>query len=76
MHPAAPPFHIAHGEADHFVPVRQSRQLAEALRAAAVTVEYTEVPGADHLWTNAPDPGPIFNAAVDFAHRVTTRATP
>lgn len=70
VHPAAPPFHIAHGDADRFVPAAQSRQLAEALRAAGVTVEFTEVPGADHLWMNAPDPEGIFDAAVDFAHRV------
>lgn len=69
----APPFHIAHGDADRFVPAAQSRQLAETLRRAGVPVEYTEVPGADHLWMNAPDPEAIFDAAVDFARRVTAR---
>jgi acetyl esterase/lipase len=73
VHPGAPPFHIAHGDADRFVPVGQSRQLAAALRGAGVTVEFTEVPGADHLWMNAPDPEGIFDAAVDFARRVTAR---
>jgi acetyl esterase/lipase len=69
----APPFHIAHGDADRFVPAAQSRQLASALRDAGVAVEFTEVPGADHLWMNAAEPEKIFASAVDFARRVTAR---
>jgi acetyl esterase/lipase len=64
----------AHGDADRFVPVAQSRQPASALRAAGVAVEFTEVPGADHLWMGAPAPGALFDAAVDFARRVTRGA--
>ena len=75
VHPGAPPFHIAHGDADRFVPAAQSRQLAERLRGAGVPVEFTEVPGADHLWMNAPDPEAIFDAAVGFVRRVTARPT-
>jgi acetyl esterase/lipase len=71
VHPAAPPFHIAHGDVDRFVPVAQSRQLADSLRGAGVAVEFTEVPGADHLWMNAPDPEAIFGSAMDFSRRVT-----
>jgi acetyl esterase/lipase len=71
VHPGAPPFHIAHGDTDRFVPSAQSRQLAERLRGAGVPVEFTEVPGADHLWMNAPDTEAIFDAAVDFVRRVT-----
>jgi acetyl esterase/lipase len=74
IHPGAPPFHIAHGDADRFVPAAQSRQLASALREAGVAVEFTEVPGADHLWMNAPDPEALFESAVDFARRVTRGA--
>jgi acetyl esterase/lipase len=74
VHPGAPPFHIAHGDADRFVPAAQSRQLAAALRDAGAVVELTEVPGADHLWMGAPDPEAIFDAAVDFARRVTRGA--
>jgi acetyl esterase/lipase len=74
IHPGAPPFHIAHGDADRFVPAAQSRQLAAALRDAGVAVEFTEVPGADHLWMGAPAPGALFDAAVDFARRVTAGA--
>jgi acetyl esterase/lipase len=76
VHRGAPPFHIAHGDADRFIAAAQSRQLADALRAAGVAVEFTEVPGADHLWMNAPDPEAIFDSAVDFARRVTAGLVP
>jgi dipeptidyl aminopeptidase/acylaminoacyl peptidase len=71
VHPAAPPFHLAHGGRDRFVPAAQSRQLAEALRAAGVEVELTIVPEADHMWLEADDPQAVFAAAVAFARRVT-----
>ena len=71
VHPGAPPFHIAHGAADRFIPAAQSTQLADALRSAGVEVEYTLVPGTDHLWMGAPDPEGLFSAAVAFARRVT-----
>jgi acetyl esterase/lipase len=73
VHAGAPPFHIAHGDADRFVPVGQSRQLADALRAVGVEVELTEVPGGDHMWMNVPRGEEIFADAVDFVRRVTTR---
>ena len=73
VHAGAPPFHIAHGDADRFVPVAQSRQLADALRDAGVEVEFTEVPGGDHMWMGVPDVEAIFDAAVDFVRRVTAR---
>lgn len=71
VRPGAPPFHIAHGLADRFVPVEQSRQLAKALEAAGVATELELVPGADHMWREAPDPEAIFRRAVDFVRRVT-----
>jgi acetyl esterase/lipase len=71
VHAGAPPFHIAHGDADRFVPAAQSRQLAEALRAAGADVEYTEIPGADHMWMGARHPEAIFDAALNFVRRVT-----
>ena len=74
VHQGAPPFHIAHGDADRFVPAAQSRQLTAALRDAGVAVEFTEVRGADHLWMGTPDPETIFDAAVDFARRATPRS--
>ena len=76
VHPGAPPFHIAHGDVDRFVPVAQSRQLADRLRGAGVAVEFTEVPGADHLWMNASDPEEIFGSAMDFSRRVTASRAP
>jgi len=71
VHPGAPPFHIAHGTEDRFVPAAQSRQLADALRAAGVPVELALIPGSDHMWIDAPDPDAILDAAVDFARRTT-----
>ena len=76
VHADAPPFHIAHGAADRFIPAAQSAQLADALRAAGVEVEYRPVPGTDHLWMGAPDPEGLFAAAVTFARRVTADPAP
>jgi acetyl esterase/lipase len=70
VHPGAPPFHLAHGADDRFVPTEQSCELAEALRKAGVPVTLDVVPGADHLWRGATDPEAVFTAAVDFARRV------
>ena len=70
VHAGAPPFHIAHGADDRFVPVGQSRELAAALGGAGVTVDLTIVPGADHRWRDATDPESILTAAIDFARRV------
>jgi acetyl esterase/lipase len=70
VHGAAPPFHLAHGADDRFVPAGQSRELADALRAAGIRAQLTIVPGADHMWRDAADPERIFTAAVDFSRRV------
>ena len=70
VHAAAPPFHLAHGTADRFVPAGQSEELAEALRRAGVPVELDHVEGADHMWQGAPDPERIFARALDFVRRV------
>jgi acetyl esterase/lipase len=70
VHAAAPPFHIAHGTVDRFVPVGQSEELAGALRRAGVPVELDLVEGADHMWQGATDPEGIFTRALDFARRV------
>lgn len=70
VHPDAPPFHLAHGTDDRFVPTGQSRELAAALEAAGVPVELHLVPGADHMWLGASDPEAILAAAVDFTRRL------
>lgn len=43
-----PPFLIAHGDADKLVPVKQSQDLHEALKAAGVECELIVVKGAGH----------------------------
>jgi len=72
VHAGAPPFHLAHGADDRFVPVGQSHELADALRDAGVPVELTIVDGADHMWRDATDPEAILAAAVDFSRRLLT----
>jgi predicted peptidase len=42
------PTWIFHGDADHTVPVEQSRRMAAALRALGAPVQYTELAGVDH----------------------------
>lgn len=42
------PTWIVHGEVDQVVPVAESRQAAEAMRAAGGDVRYTELIGVDH----------------------------
>ena len=42
------PVFMVHGDADALIPVEQSRQLVQKLRACAATVDYTELAGGDH----------------------------
>jgi acetyl esterase/lipase len=45
----APPFLIAHGDQDTYVPVEQARELAKRLRNISTSpVVYAELPGAQH----------------------------
>lgn len=68
------PFLIAHGTADVAVPVTQSEELADALRAAGVSVEFTTVPGAGHMWGGVADTAPLLEQALEFVGRVTSTA--
>jgi acetyl esterase/lipase len=43
-----PPFLIMHGDRDPLVPIAQSRELAEALKAAGVDVTFEVIKGAGH----------------------------
>ena len=70
-HAGGPPFHIAHGTADEHVPFAQSEALAVALGAAGTDVEFHPVPEGRHFWQGVSDTDPLFDAALDFAHRVT-----
>jgi acetyl esterase/lipase len=62
----APPILLMHGDADDLVPATQSIRLAEALRTAGAPVELDLVPGARHMWTDAPDVGAIVDRSVEF----------
>lgn len=73
VHAGAPPFHLAHGEDDAFVPVGQSIAFAETLRGAGVDVQLQLVPGVDHLWRGLDDPATVFDPAIAFLARVAHR---
>ena len=48
------PVWVFHGEADDTIPVTESRQMVEALKAAGGNVRYTEYPGVKHnSWDKA-----------------------
>jgi acetyl esterase/lipase len=47
---SAPPFFLAHGTADRFVPPAQSESLAAALEGAGAAVELLLIEDADHMW--------------------------
>ena len=69
----APPFFLAHGTADRFVPAAQSTTLAAALEAAGADVELLLIEGADHMWL-LPDKSPaaaqeVLAATIDFFRR-------
>jgi dipeptidyl aminopeptidase/acylaminoacyl peptidase len=49
------PILLVHGKADRRVPVKQSRMMADALKAVGKTYEYDEQPLADHHFTRAAD---------------------
>lgn len=72
VHPAAPPFLIWHGTADTLVSISHGEQMAAALEAAGVPVDFVAVEGAEHFWTDAPDLEAVFVAARDFAIRITS----
>lgn len=69
----APPFFLAHGTADRFVPAAQSTTLAAALEAAGADVELLLIDGADHMWS-LPDKSPaaaqkVLDATIEFFRR-------
>ena len=69
----APPFFLAHGTADRFVPPAQATTLAAALEAAGADVELLLIEGADHMWP-LPDKSPaaaqkVLDATIDFFRR-------
>lgn len=60
----APPFFVAHGDQDTYVPVTEARRFVERLRATSDSpVVYAELPGGQHsfdLWRSL-----RFEAVVD-----------
>jgi dipeptidyl aminopeptidase/acylaminoacyl peptidase len=70
VHREAPPFRLAHGAVDRFVPAAQSRELADALSGVGTHVELEIIPDADHMWVGAAEPDSILHRAVDFVRRV------
>ena len=49
------PVLIMHGKVDKTVPVKQSREMVEKLKAAGKTYRYVEQPTADHHFANEAD---------------------
>ncbi len=49
------PILIMHGKADQTVPVKQSREMVEKLKAAGATYRYVEQPEGDHHFTREAD---------------------
>ena len=70
--PGAPPFLLAHGEADTFVPARHSVELHRRLREAGADATLHLVPAANHLWLGeGVDTAGLLDEAVGFLRRVT-----
>jgi len=49
--------YVLHGDADDNVPVREARQMIEALRPFHKSLEWHEQPGAGHWWDDSDEPG-------------------
>jgi acetyl esterase/lipase len=62
-----PPILLAHGSDDEQVPVDQSRSFFERLHAAGARVDYLEIPGAKHVWVDAPSVPEIIDRSLAFA---------
>lgn len=71
VHPDAPPFHIAHGDADEAVDLSQSELLAAALRREGASAELQVVPGAGHIWQGLDSLDIVMEPALAFARAVT-----
>jgi acetyl esterase/lipase len=63
----APPFLFLHGTADTTVPIDQSRQMAQTLKAIGAVAETYEAPGAGHGFFNRPPHfEPTFKRMAEF----------
>jgi acetyl esterase/lipase len=71
-----PPMFVAHGTDDQIVPVAHSQELVARLRAAGATVDYLEVPGADHVWRNAASVPDIVAQSLAFITKASSTEHP
>ncbi|WP_105565603.1 alpha/beta hydrolase [Microbacterium halophytorum] len=71
VHPDAPPFHVAHGDADEAVDLSQSELLVAALRREGAHAELQVVPGAGHMWQGLASLDAVMEPAIAFARNVT-----
>jgi len=60
------PVLLMHGKADKRVPVKQSRQMADALKSAGKPFQYVEQPLADHHFTRSEDRLEFLNRMAAF----------
>jgi acetyl esterase/lipase len=72
VHADAPPFLIAHGTADPWVPFEHASRLHEALLAAGARSELVPIEGADHAWLPGPGMPGFGELALAFFQRQLT----
>jgi acetyl esterase/lipase len=58
VHPAAPPFLLAHGTHDEIVPIAQSLAFRDALVSSGVKVHWAPINDAPHEWADLPGHAP------------------
>lgn len=59
---ADPPFFVLHSDDDPAIPVQQSRDLRDDLRASGVPTEYSELTGKGHGWSSRFDDADVATA--------------
>ncbi len=63
---AGPPILLIHGKDDTVVPLEQSRQMRDALKAAGKPHEYVELDGEDHWLSTSKSRTEMLRASIDF----------
>lgn len=66
---AKSPILLIHGAEDTVVPIGQSRQMRDALKAAKKTVEYVELAGEDHWLSRGASRTEMLRASIEFIDR-------
>ena len=70
VHPGLPPVLIVHSDVDAVVPYDQGQRLAQALRAAGVSVELVTLPGGVHGFLTASEHARLERSVLTFLERV------